>query len=180
MRLLKYEGYKITFDPELLALKIFKKLHQRDRTKDKSRFIQELAFIYFFSDPRSDYQFLTDEEDRTKAIIDGEGLPIDWKVDSLLQEAIDYYKSFHSTSVLLLEDTRAAVDKLRRLLRDIDLEKLDDKGKPIYTLNTVVAAIKQVPLLVKDLDEAEKAITRELIQNDKVRGSVEKSMYEDL
>lgn len=180
MRLLKYEGYNLTFEPELLTLKVFKKLYQRDRTKDKNKFIQELAYIYFFSDPRSDYQFLTDEEDRSKAIIEGEGLPEDWKVDNLLQEAIDYYKSFLPTSVLLLEDTRAAVDKLRKLLREIDLEKLDDKGKPIYTLNTVVAAIKQVPMLVKDLDEAEKAIARELVQNDKIRGNMEKAMYEDL
>lgn len=180
MRLLKYEGYNITFEPEILTLKVFKKLYQRDKTRDKNKFIQELAYIYFFSDPRSDYQYLTDEDDRAKAIIEGEGLPSNWRVDTLLQEAIDYYKSFHPTSVLLLEDTRAAVDKLRKLLRDIDLEKLDDKGKPVYTLNTVVAAIKQVPLLVKDLDEAEKAIARELVQNDKIRGNVEKAMYEDL
>jgi hypothetical protein len=40
-------------------------------------------------------------------------LPDNWKVDSLLQEAIDYYKSFKPTAALLLEDTRVAVDKLR-------------------------------------------------------------------
>ena len=66
------------------------------------------------------------------------------------------------------------------MLRDIDLEKVDDKGKPIYTLNTVVATIKQVPALIKDLDEAARTIAKEMIQNDRVRGSVEKSMYEDL
>lgn len=180
MKLLKYEGYNLTFEPELLTLKVFKKLFTRDRTKDKSRFLQELGYIYFMEDPRSDYQYITNPEDRTKAIIDGEGLPADWKVDSALQEAMDYYSSFKPTSALLLEDTRVAVDKLRKQLRDIDLAALDDKGKPIYTLNTVVSTIKQVPSLVKDLDEAEKAIAKEIIQSDKVRGSVEKSMYEDL
>ena len=94
MKLLKYEGYNITFEPELLMLKVFKKLHKRDKTRDKSKFIQELAFIYFFSDPRSDYQYITDEDERTESIIEGEGLPSDWKVDKELQEAIDYYKSF--------------------------------------------------------------------------------------
>ena len=180
MKLLKYEGYNITFEPELLMLKVFKKLHKRDKTRDKSKFIQELAFIYFFSDPRSDYQYITDEDERTESIIEGEGLPSDWKVEKELQEAIDYYKSFNPTAALLLEDTRVAVDKLRKMLRDIDLEKVDDKGKPIYTLNTVVATIKQVPALIKDLDEAERTIAKEMIQNDRVRGSVEKSMYEDL
>ena len=179
MKLLKYEGYNITFEPELLTIKVFKELHKRDKTKDKSKFIQELGYIYFMEDPRSDYQYLTDTEDRAKSIIEGEGLK-DWSEDNLLKEAMKYYASFKTTSALLLEDTRIAVDKLREMLRNIDLTKLDDKGKPIYTLNMVAATIKQIPSLVKDLDEAERAIAREIVQNDKVRGSQEKSMYEDL
>lgn len=93
---------------------------------------------------------------------------------------MDYYKSFRPTSALLLEDTRIAVDKLREALRSINLTDVDDKGRPIYTLNTIVSTIKQVPSLVKDLDDAERAIAKEIIQNDKIRGSAEKSMYEDL
>lgn len=180
MKLLRYEGYNLTFEPEILTLRVFKRLFMRDKTKNKSRFLQELAYIYFMEDPRSDYQYIVNPDERSRAIIEGEGLDNDWKVDSILQEAIDYYKSFKSTSALLLEDTRVAVDKLRQQLRDIDLNSVDDKGRPIYTLNVVVNTIKQVPSLVKDLDEAEKTIAKEMIQNDKIRGSAEKSMYEDL
>ena len=39
-----------------------------------------------------------------------------------MQEALEFYKTFRSASALLLEDTRVAVDKLRTLLREIDLE----------------------------------------------------------
>lgn len=180
MKLLKYEGYNLTFEPEILTLKVFKRLFMRDKTKDKSRFLQELGYIYFMLDPRSDYMYITDNEERSKAIIEGEGLPDTWKVDSDLQDAMDYYKSFRPTSALLLEDTRIAVDKLREALRSINLTDVDDKGRPIYTLNTIVSTIKQVPSLVKDLDDAERAIAKEIIQNDKIRGSAEKSMYEDL
>lgn len=180
MKLLKYEGYNLTFEPEILTLKVFKKLFTRDKTKDKSKFLQELGYIYFMLDPRSDYMYITDEDERSKAIIIGEGLSDTWKVDSILQDAMDYYKSFRPTSALLLEDTRVAVDKLREALRSINITETDDKGRPIYTLNTIVATIKQVPSLVKDLDDAEKAISKEIVQNDKIRGSVEKAMYEDL
>ena len=180
MKLLKYEGYNLTFEPEILTLNVFKRLFMRDKTKDKSRFLQELGYIYFMLDPRSDYMYITDNEERSKTIIEGEGLPNTWKVDSTLQEAMDYYKSFRPTSALLLEDTRIAVDKLREALRSINLTDVDDKGRPIYTLNTIVSTIKQVPSLVKDLDDAERAIAKEIVQNDKIRGSAEKSMYEDL
>lgn len=180
MKLLKYEGYNLTFEPEILTLKVFKRLFTRDKTKDKSKFLQELGYIYFMLDPRSDYMYITDEDERSKAIIIGEGLSDTWKVDSILQDAMDYYKSFRPTSALLLEDTRVAVDRLREALRSINITETDDKGRPIYTLNTIVATIKQVPSLVKDLDDAERAISKEIVQNDKIRGNVEKAMYEDL
>lgn len=180
MKLLKYEGYNLTFEPEILTLKVFKRLFTRDKTKDKSKFLQELGYIYFMLDPRSDYMYITDEDERSKAIIMGEGFSDTWKVDSILQDAMDYYKSFRPTSALLLEDTRVAVDKLREALRSINITETDDKGRPIYTLNTIVATIKQVPSLVKDLDDAERAISKEIVQNDKIRGSVEKTVYEDL
>lgn len=180
MKLVKYEGYNLTFEPELLNIKVFKKLHQRDKTKDKSKFLQELGYIYFFVDPRSDFQIYTDEDDRHKEILESMGLPNDWKVDKEIKDAMNYYSGFKPISALLLDDTRVAVNKLRTMLRNIDLEQVDDKGKPIYTLNTIVATIKQVPSLVRDLDEAERTIAKEIIQNDKVRGSAEKAMYEDM
>lgn len=58
-----------------------------------------------------------------------------------------YGDSVITTSSLLLEDTRVAVDKLRKYLRDIDLTAEDDKNKPKYPLNTVTSSIKLVPSL---------------------------------
>lgn len=140
----------------------------------------ELGYCYFMEDPRSDYQYIVDREERAEAVKEGEGLRQDWEPDKVVQGAMELYASFKSTSALLLEDTRIAVDKLRQLLKDIDLTQLDDKGKPIYTLNTITATIKQIPALVKDLDEAERTLAKEIAQNDKVRGAQEKAVYEDL
>ena len=179
MKLFKYEGYKITISEDALLLKPFKEIWQRDKSKNKDRALQELGYIYFMSDPRSDYQYLVDEEERSKSIKEGEGIPNSWNPDKVVLDAITFYKSFKPTSALLLEDTRFAVDKLRKLLREIDLTQTDDKGKPIYTLNTITATIKQIPSLVKDLDEAEKTLSKEIMESSKVRGSQEKSMYED-
>lgn len=179
MKLLKYEGYKITISEEAFTLKPFKLLWNRDRSKSKERALMEMGYIYFMTDPRSDFQGISDEEERSKAIKKAEGYPDDWKPDKIVEEAMEFYKSFKPVSALLLEDTRFAINKLRTLLREIDLNQVDDKGKPIYTLNTITSTIKQIPSLVKDLDEAERAISKEILQNNKVRGAQEKSMYED-
>lgn len=180
MRLFRYEGYTLSISEEALALKPFRALWVRDKTEKKERAIMELGWCYFMEDPRSDYQYITDPEERSKAIKEGEGLKPAWQPDGTVKEAQKLYASFKTTSALLLEDTRYAVDKLRKQLREIDLDATDDKGKPIYTLNTVTATIKQIPGLVKDLDEAERALAKEIAQSDKVRGAAEKSIYEDL
>jgi hypothetical protein len=173
MRLFVYEGYKVKVSPEALTLKPFKKLWERDKSKDKSKVQMEFGYIYFWADPRSEYQYIVDDDDRSVAVKEGLGLPVSWKPDKQMLEAIKLYQSFTTTAAMLLQDTRYAVDKLRKLLRDIDLEKTDDKGKPIYTLNTVAATIKQVPALVRDLDNAEKYLNEQLKDTEAASGNTE-------
>lgn len=175
MKLIKYEGYKLDFEPQLLAINVFKKMHDRDKSVDKHNFISELCYIYFMEDSRSDYQYIINRNDRKKAVVEGEGLPKNFKEDKLLQEAIKYYNSFKASSVLLLEDTRAMIDKYRETLRNIEFKDLDVKD-----LKEIGNIIKQVPILIKDLDEAEKTIAKELSIEERIRGGKEKSMYEDL
>lgn len=179
MKLFKYEGYKVIVEPEVLLLEPFKKIWKRDRSKSKDKATLEIAFIYFFCDPRSDYTYLVDDAERAKAIKEGEGLADNWKPDKVMLEAIKFYNSFKSTSILLLEDTRMAVDKLRTLLRTIDLTKTDKNDKPVYTLNNITATIKQVPALVKELNEAEKALSTDDAVKGKMRGQGEKTIFED-
>lgn len=179
IKLFKYSGYTVTVEPEAIMLAPFKALWDRDKSKDKRMAMQELSYIYFVADPRSDYQYIVDEEERSKEVRVGLGLPAKWKEDAAVKRAMNYYSSFKPTSAGLLEDTRVAVNKLRQLLRDIDLEKEDDKGKPVYTLNTITATIKQIPGLVKDLDEAERTLSRDIIAEAKARGSQSKALGED-
>ena len=68
MRLLVYEGYNLTIDPMALSLKPLKTIWNRDKTEKKERAISEIAYIYFMEDPRSDYQYIIDREERSKAI----------------------------------------------------------------------------------------------------------------
>lgn len=179
MKLFKYEGYKVVISEEAFALKVFRQIWNRDRSVTKDKAIMELGYVYFMIDPRSDYQYLVDEEERSKAIIEGEGLPNNWKPDKVVTEAMQFYSRFKPTAALLLEDTRVAVEKLRKLLRDINLQDTDDKGRPLYTLNTITATIKQVPSLAKDLDEAERALSSEMRNEGKMRGQGEKTIFED-
>jgi hypothetical protein len=179
MRLFKYEGYNLTISEEAFMLKPFRDIWKRDKSKGKDKALQELAYIYFMEDSRSDYQIYVDKEERSNQVKLGEGIPESWKPDKLVTEAQEFYAGFKSEAALLLEDIRVAITKLREFIKTIDLSAVDDKGKPIYTLNTYTATIKQIPELITSLDEAEKSIHKEAVTSDKVRGSVEKAMFED-
>lgn len=179
IRLFEYENYEVTIEPEAIMLAPFKALYDRDKRKDKSLAKQELAFIYFMGDPRSDYQYLIDREVREAEVIRGLGMPEGWKPDEAVKRALDFYESFKPVSAGLLEDTRVAVNKLRQMLRDIDLDERDERGKPVHTLSTITQTIKQIPGLVKDLDEAERTLSRDIVAEAKARGSQNKSLFED-
>ena len=74
MRLFRYEGYNLTISEEALALKAFRQIWNRDRSKSKGRAIMELGYCYFMEDPRSDYQYIVDRKERAEAVKEGEGL----------------------------------------------------------------------------------------------------------
>lgn len=175
MRLFKREGYNFVISDEAYALKAFRQIWNRDRSQSKERAITELGYCYFMEDSRSDYKYIIDEGERKEAIKAGEGMKATWEPDTLVKEAQALYASFKTTSELLLEDTRMLVDKYRLKLRDMDLAELGVKET-----KELGAIIKLIPSMVKDLDEAERTIAKELAQSDKVRGAQEKAIYEDL
>jgi len=180
MKLLRYEGYNLTISEEALLLRPFKAIWLRDKTKDKNKALSELAYIYFMEDSRSDYQTYIDKEERHKQIVLGEGLKESWVPDKLVKEAMEFYSSFKSDGELLLEDLRAMVNNLRIYLKGIDLSEVDDKGRPIYSLDSYTKTVTDLNKLIKSIDDTEKTITKELVQSDKVRGAAIKSMYEDV
>lgn len=181
MHIINFDNFEITLTEEAFYIKPIRDLFNADRTKGKEKFLQQMSVIYFLVDPRSSYNYIIDDEERFNEIKIQEGLPNDFKIDKKLQEAIDVYKKhIITTSYLLLQDTKIAVERVRQFLRNIDLNAVDDKGKPMYTINSVTTAIKQIPQLAKDLADAEKMITKEIEETGRARGGNErKKLFED-
>ena len=176
IKLFTYEGYTVRVEPEALMLAPFKAIWDRDKSKGKYKAMQELAFIYFMGDPRSDYQYLVDPEVRANEIKKGEGLDEDWYPDSLVDRALVFYESFKPASAGPLEDTKYFVDKFRERIREIS-DNLD--GLEVKELKEALAMMKQIPSLSKDLEEAERTLSKDVINEARARGSQTKSLYED-
>ena len=180
MKLIEYDNYQIKVADEALLIRPIRKLFNQDRSTLKEKFLQQMSYLYFMVDPTSSYMYITDDEDREREIKIQEGLPDDFKPSKDLEEAMEIYKKHCETSsTLLRKDTRLAIDKLREFLRNVDLNATDDKGKPIYPINTITSAIKQIPELAKSLSEAEKAVQKELEEGGRARGGNNKTLMDD-
>lgn len=180
MKLFKYEGYTMTISDEAKLLKPFKLIWDRDKSKDKDLALLELSYVYFMEDVRSDYKMYQDENERSNKIIEDNGYPKKWKPDKLVQDARVFYSSFKTDAQLLLEDMRGMVAKLRKhMLENLDLSLVDDKGKPIYTLDSYTKTVSDLGKLVKNIHTIESDIIKDVDNEDKVRGQATKSMLED-
>ena len=181
MHILEYDNFQVKLTEESLLIKPIRDLYNADRTKTKEKFMQQMSVLFFMVDPRSTYDYLLDDNDRLQAIIKQEGLPKDFKIEGKLKDAMEIYKKHCiTTSSLLLQDTKIAIDKVREFLRNVDLTLTDDKGKPVYTINSVTSAIKQIPQLAKDVLEAEKMVAKEIEEEGRARGGNDsKTIFED-
>ena len=169
MKLIEFDNYEIRVADEALLIKPIRKLFNQDKTSTKEKFFQQMSYMY-----------IVDAEERAKEIIYQEGLPKDFKPSKELQEAMDIYsKHCETTSTKLLKSTRIAVDNLRKFLENVDLFATDDKGKPIYQVNSITSAIKQIPELAKSLIETEKTVAKEIEESGRVRGGNDKKAFED-
>lgn len=180
MKLFKFENYKLTISEEALLIKAFRDIYKRDRSPDKLKAMLELGVIYFLCDPRSEYSWIVSEEEKLELIKEHEGLEKNWAIDSKIREAMEVYKELTTTtSSLLLEDVKIATHNARKFLRELDLAEVDDKGKPKYTINAFIGAIKDVPELARKLSEAEKALTKDIEEQSRRRGKKLKGTTED-
>lgn len=180
MKLITYENYEIKIADEALLVGPIRKLFNKDRTAKKETFLQQMSILFFYADPRSSYSYITDDKLRLEAIIEQEGLPANYKLSKEMLDLIELYKKMiTTTSLLLLQDTRTAIDKVREFLRNIDLDERNNSGMPVYSVATVTSTIAKIPQLIKDLNDAEKTVAKEIEEAGRTRGSVQKKLFED-
>jgi len=171
MKLFYRKDYRLQVEPIVFSIKAFKRLDQRDRTVGKTQLEKELAFIYFVYDPRSDLQFIVDEQERIERVKELIGFDSKFKIDSDLQKAIDVYISMTETSSsLLLKDIKVGVDKLRDYLRsaEVDSESFDK-----YT-----RALKELIPLSQKIVEAERTVVKEIEDLSEMRGNRQQSLLD--
>lgn len=173
--------YVLTVEDNMWGLIPFKKILKRDKSRDKDRALKEMLFIYYYSDIKSDY-LIIDSKFRIEEIKKDIGLPEDWRIDSILQEAIDFYEERSLTVVgKLYKNALAAANDISEYLTKTKelLEERDERGKPVTTLTTIVGGISKIKTVMQDLKAAEKELIKEKIETEgRMKGQQQMGMFE--
>jgi len=180
MKLIEFDGQEFKIADEALLIRPIREMFRKDKSTKKEEFWRQISYMWFMCDPRSTYQYLVDDKERSVEVKKQEGFEESWEPSVQLREAMDIYRrQTTTTAALLLEGMRKGIDNLRKFLAEVDLfATVNDK--PVYQVATVTSALKQVPELARALVEAEKALAQDFATDDNARGSAQKAVGEDV
>lgn len=180
MPLFELKNYKLTFSPQALALKSYKVLWDRDKTKDKEVAINELSFIFFACDYKSDYADILDDVDRWEEIQKELTLPKGWYVDEEIIAAMNFYLKRRDGIVMqLFKAAKVLITKIVDFANVVDLNERDDKGKPIHNIKQINDTVKGLGDSIEAVQSLEKMVKIEISKNNDRIGSREKNTFED-
>ena len=180
MEIFDEENGLVVIHPAAKTLKPFKKLINRDKSKDKAYALEDLAFVYFFTDYKSDFSDILDDNIRSEEVKKVCITRDKWTLDSDIQAAIDFYhERQQTTSSKLLDSANEAIGKIEKYFKDIDLDQKDDKGKPIHDVNKILASVNNLSKTVQSLKDLEEIVRREKEEESRIRGGEGIGDYEE-
>ena len=163
-------------EPEILLIKEFKALFDRDKSKNKARLWKELTYIYLAIDWKSLYNQYSEQERHQESLSDS-GITEEEFNDPLFREACRKYKALQDSnkSIKMLRAAMNAADQFIDYFNDIvDLNERDVNGKPIFTAEKVMKEVAMLNKVHEELIVLENRVKKELAEKSTLRaGAVE-------
>lgn len=183
MKLFEMKNWELTVREEAWGLAPFAKILKRDKTKDKSKALKDMMFIWHYCDVKSDFDYITNDEERASIIKKELNLPASWKLDATIKDGIRCYEQLSTTvSQTLYRQSRKSVAAIGEYLENTEalLKERDNNGKPIYDIGKITSANEKVPKLIANLKAAYKELIKEQEDMDnRTKGSRKMNMFEE-
>jgi hypothetical protein len=181
MKLFELKGWELQVSEEVWGLEPFAKILKRDKTKDKTKALKEVLFIYFWADVRSNYLNMPNDI-KLSEIKNDIGLPDNWEIDSIIEDAIAICTKEKSVIETLyvqsLKSAQAIGDYLENAA--VLLAERDNNGRPVNDIAKITGAVQKVPKLMRDLKDAYKEVIKERDDNEnKHKGARKFNTFED-
>lgn len=161
--LFQLESGRVQFSPVVILIPEFKRLWKRARNKE--RFNNEIAYIFFISDYNSDYNGYGLDKERMIAenIMGNEG----YKPDKMVLDAIEKYKELQRTPTLsLLQAAYKSLDTIKLYFDNITVKIEDseeERAKKVKSLNitNIITATRQLADVCDSIKKLEDKVLKE-------------------
>ena len=162
-------------EPELLLIREFKSLLDRDKSKYKEQATRELTYIYLAIDWKSPYSSFTELEKHQEALNDASITEEEFN-DPVFREACRKYRNLQDSnkSIKLLNAARNAADQFVEYFETIiDLNERDQNGKPVFSAEKVMKEMAQLSKVHEQLTALEAQVKQELEVQSGTRANVD-------
>ena len=142
----------------------------------KTLTINELSFVYFYTDHRSSYAAYEEDERQEMLLSDLKMTSITPKIKA----AVGKYQQLSEThAIKLLKAARISVTKLEKYFATIDLTDMDENGRLIYQAKDLVANLSKMGDVVEGLDKLEELVKKQTEKDNPNRGGVVTNKYSE-
>jgi hypothetical protein len=171
MKLYEQHNGKPIITEDALRIPQFKKILERDKSKDKTQAYKEFDYIYFKCHFKSLYLSYDATIREQKLVEDFIGIK-GWKPDKDLEEAITKFKELQNTASLrFLQANENAMESMCSYFNNINWEEEDSKGRPKYDITKVSNATKQAGGIIDNIEKLKEKVSKEQsLSNSRARG----------
>lgn len=166
-------------EPDVLLIREFATLYNRDKTELKTRAMREFKFIYLEIDWISPYAQFLPKERMIEARQDAE-LSKEEFDDPDFRAACRKYRAIQSESIIgsFLEESRNVLRKLKEKYKNMQLEERNDSGAYITSSLNLLKELQSIETTVDSLKKLEASYYKEQQDVNKLRGSGEPGLFD--
>jgi hypothetical protein len=171
MDLIIVDGVNVKINPVSLLIKEFEALWLLDKDPHKNKAKRWFGYIKLYCDPGSPYQNLLEFEKR-ETIVDDLKIKLEDVSKPEFANAISKYEALYlSDEDRMMIAAKSAYKKIIDKLNSIDLDAVDEQGKPIHKIENVNAAFKSITEFQKTINEIQQGINLKKNKNKTVGGT---------
>jgi hypothetical protein len=173
MKLIKINNNNVELAEGTLLVPEFKEIWESNKPE---KAINIFKYIYLYSDFNSPYKNYSEED---RKLILTKDLKVEY--NEVVEKAISKYKDMNNTfSMRFLDAAINAANKTLQYFEQVDYEKVDVKGNPIYKIKEVTDALKNCMGVITTLESLKTKVEAEQVGNNKIRGGGNISDFEKL
>lgn len=179
--LFEVKDYTVKPTTEILLIEPFKKIWKRDKTKGKSKALNEFAYMEFMTSMKKSNPFKQFSEEEKEASIKFHVLDNpEWKPDKEIQKGIEFMELFQkdaSISYTYLLAAKEAIEKLKKFFSTVDIKEKNIKGALLYKPRDITSALGDTEKLLSNFRSLEKRIEEDFHDNVKIKAGNEISPF---